>query len=176
MLYFAYGSNMSSRRLRQRLRSASSVTCATLAGHVLRFHKRGQDRSAKCDVQQTGDQRDRVYGVVFEIQPRDKIVLDRIEGLGSGYQEKQVELQTPADGNIVATLYWATDIDPDLRPYAWYKQHVLSGAVEFGLPRDYIDSSITCIETVADQDRLRHERELAIYDPVWGAGSETASR
>jgi hypothetical protein len=50
MQYFAYGSNMSLRRLRTRVPSAVKLGNATLFGHQLKFHKRSQDGSAKCDA------------------------------------------------------------------------------------------------------------------------------
>jgi len=34
--------------------------------------------------------------------------------------------------------YFATDIEKSVIPYHWYKQHVLRGALEHNLPRDYI--------------------------------------
>lgn len=164
MLYFAYGSNMSLRRLRQRAQSASVVTVAKLFGHQLRFHKVGKDFSAKCDAYETGDIRDVVFGVIFDIHPDDKVMLDRIEGLGRGYKEKPVELQTFSAERVSATIYCATEIDPALRPFVWYKHHVLRGATEFGLPDDYVERSIRYIESIDDDDHLRQRREMAVYD------------
>ena len=48
MLYFAYGSNMCTGRLRQRVPSAAPVRIAKLLNRSLRFHKRSDDRSGKC--------------------------------------------------------------------------------------------------------------------------------
>ncbi len=53
MLYFSYGSNMSSRRLLSRVPSARFITSASLPGHALHFHKKGLDGSAKCDAYET---------------------------------------------------------------------------------------------------------------------------
>ena len=50
MLYFAYGSNLSSARMAARVPSARVVARAQLPGHALRFHKVGRDGSAKCDA------------------------------------------------------------------------------------------------------------------------------
>lgn len=163
MLYFAYGSNMSLRRLRQRAASAHPVTVATLYGHGLRFHKVGQDGSGKCDACVTGAENDTVIGVVFDIEDSDKTILDAVEGLGHGYGEKTVGLLTPAGQRLQALTYYALAVDPTLRPFDWYKQHVLKGAIEAGLPREYIDSVIHAAESIDDDDRLRHAAELAIY-------------
>jgi len=111
----------------------------------------------------TGREQDRVIGVVFAIDESDKPELDRKEGLGAGYEEKIVELTTQSGGEIRAFAYYATHIDPALRPYGWYKQHVLKGAEEFGLPESYIEG-ICEVEELPDPDRGRHARELAIYE------------
>ena len=64
-LYFAYGSNLHPARLAARTPSCHALGRAVLARHVLRFHKRGRDGSAKCDAWFTGDPTDRLYGVVY---------------------------------------------------------------------------------------------------------------
>lgn len=66
-------------------------------------------------------------GVVYEIADKDKSDLDRHEGLGSGYAEKNVQVITDT-GIITAFTYFATHVDDSLKPFHWYKQHVLIGA------------------------------------------------
>jgi gamma-glutamylcyclotransferase len=44
---FAYGSNMLTRRLRERAPSARTVGTGVLHGHTLRWHKVGQDSSGQ---------------------------------------------------------------------------------------------------------------------------------
>ena len=168
MLYFSYGSNMSSRRLARRVASARFVAVARLPGHELRFHKIGRDGSGKCDVLLTGDHGSLVYGVVFDIPTREKSILDGYEGLGAGYDEKRVSLLTDGGEELRALTYYATRIDPALRPFHWYRNHVLAGAREHGLPADYI-AGIEALVTIADPDPARHALESAIYDQ--GKGS-----
>jgi len=161
-LCFCYGSNMSTERLRARVASARFVAVARLREHKLRFHKAGNDGSAKCDAEFTGDRDSCVHGVVFAISVVEKRVLDRIEGVGAGYEEKSVKVAAE-DGRILsAIMYLATRIDSSLRPFAWYKRHVLAGAREHGLPEDYI-ARIEAIESKHDPDRGRSERETALY-------------
>jgi hypothetical protein len=162
MYYFAYGSNMSLRRLRERVPSAVKQGNASLAGHVLRFHKRGRDGSAKCDAQQTGNPTHRVLGVIFDIDPAEKPELDRQEGLGRGYAIKSVQVLSADGRRIKAYTYTATLIDANLRPFAWYKEHVLRGALENRLEADYVQT-IREITAVVDPDPDRQTRELAIY-------------
>lgn len=170
MLYFAYGSNMSTPRLAARLDVMERVDVAELAGHRLAFHKRGADGSAKCDAFCTGAPADAVIGVVFRIDAREKPLLDGVEGLGSGYDQKQVRVTARQGGQLDAFLYYATHIDGALRPFAWYKRHVLHGAHEHGLPADYI-RGIEAIDSMADPDAGRHATETSIYNAgVTGRG------
>lgn len=165
MRYFAYGSNMSCRRLAARITSPRRVAVARLSGHELRWHKQGRDGSGKCDVYPTGDEQDVVIGVLFEIDARDKPLLDRHEGLGRGYRERRVELLGPGGERWQAFTYQATLTDPGLQPYRWYKRHVLEGALEHGLPWHYI-ARLRAVVAWDDPDAERHRNELRIYGPV----------
>ena len=163
LFYFAYGSNMSIRRLRTRVPSASRVGPGVLEGHRLRFHKVGRlDGSGKCDAVATGGDSHRVHGVVFRVTQADKLMLDRIEGLGRGYAEKRVSVRLAGGGTLDAYTYLATRIDPALKPFSWYKEHVLRGARENRLPTAYV-SGIEAVEAVEDPDRERHAAEMAVY-------------
>lgn len=162
--YFAYGSNLCSRRLRQRTPSASIVVVARLEAHVLRFHKVGfRDGSAKCDAFATGRATDHLWGAVFSIDPAEKPRLDDAEGLGSGYAEAAVEVESIA-GRISAFTYVAAAdaIRPDLKPYIWYKEFVVAGATEHALAPEYVDT-IRAVEAVHDPNDVRraaHEQIL----------------
>ena len=162
MLYFSYGSNMSIRRLKDRVPSARVKTVATLPEHDLRFHKKSKDGSAKCDAHETNNLEHSVIGVVFDIAESDKPELDRKEGLGNGYNQKEVSVTTVSGETITAITYYATNIDSELKPYHWYKHHVLTGANENGLPKKYVEK-ISNIESIPDPMPERHEREMAIY-------------
>lgn len=137
-LYFAYGSNMSTERLRGRAPSARPVAIGRLLRHRRCWHKRGRDGSGKCDVVFAGAASDEtVWGVLFEIDEADKPALHRAEGLGIGYLQKTVPVVTAA-GTRHAMTYQAKpgQTDPALQPLAWYKEHVVRGAREHGLPAD----------------------------------------
>jgi len=161
MLYFAYGSNMSSRRLRGRVPSAKAIRIGYIQGYRLTFDKVSADGSGKCDAEETGNPQDRIFGVIYEIPAEEKGALDEAEGLGHGYEERTVTVFTDS-GEQAAVTYYATNKDKQLRPYGWYKAHVLAGAREHGLPKDYI-AKIEQVEVLDDPDKERVERELAIY-------------
>ena len=142
-LYFAYGSNMSSARMtaEDRAPAARVVGVGRLSGHALRFHKRGRDGSGKCDAFETGRVSDRVWGVVYDITAGDERRLDRVEGLGVGYEKRQVDV-TVEDERLGCMTYLArtSHIEPCLQPLAWYVDWVIDGAVEHELPKRYVDS------------------------------------
>ena len=163
MKYFAYGSNMSSLRLRQRVPSAERLGLFILEQHVLRFHKISRDGSGKCDVFQTDDPDDSVFGALFKIDPGEKPVLDEIEGLGVGYEEKLVNVKNDVGDVIEAVTYYATRIDPSLKPYSWYLNHVIVGAKEINVPAHYL-KGIQSIESIEDRDTKRDAEQRAIHE------------
>lgn len=163
-LYFAYGSNMSLRRLQQRVPSAQKYCRAQLYKHQLRFHKWSRvDGSAKCDACYTDESSDCVEGILFRIDADDKRRLDNVEGVGHGYESKHVRVVDENEHTLHAYTYIATEIDASLKPYDWYKQHVLNGAKEHHLPVEYIEQ-IDAIQAQADSDTKRAEREMAIHN------------
>ncbi len=154
---------MSRKRLSDRVPSSSFQTIAKLLGHNLQFHKISKkDGSGKCDINETNDPKDSVIGVVYEIEDSEKPDLDKKEGLNYGYNEKTVNLTTSSGESIQASTYYATSIDPSLKPYHWYKEHVLRGAKENKPPKDYI-KFLESIESIPDPDPQRHEKEMGIY-------------
>ncbi len=103
ILYFAYGSNMDTTRLRHRVRSCRFLCIARLQKFQLRFHKRSKDGSGKCNAVYTGAPTDTVFGVVYEIRLEEKAALDRAEGLGRGYNEQALRVLSP-DGKERSVL------------------------------------------------------------------------
>ena len=157
---FAYGSNMSTRRLRARTPSARPIGIAQLAGHRLMWHKVGRDGSAKCDCRETGDPSDVVWGVLHEIALLERPHLDLAQGLGQGYDHKRVRV-LGASGLVEAGVYVATHIDDTLRPFDWYLGFVLHGAREHGLPDAYLQQ-LGKVSAIVDADAARREMNLAL--------------
>ena len=161
MKYFAYGSNMCSLLLKDRVPSAEKYAIAAFKGHVLKFHKISRDGSGKCDAFETKSPEDIVYGVLFEISENEKQDLDRKEGLGAGYEEKYVYVNLlDEERGIRAFTYYATKIDDSLKPYNWYKKTVVSGARENNLSKDYI-KLLEREESIDDSDKSRVDKNKA---------------
>lgn len=138
--YFAYGSNMLTRRLRARDRAPSAhvIGIGHVEGRRLTFNKLGRDGSGKCDLEASSDTADLVHGVVFRLASSERAALDKIEGLGKGYDEQSIRVVT-AGGVLNASTYVATRKAPALRPFHWYKAFVVAGALEHGLPGAYVE-------------------------------------
>lgn len=161
--YFAYGSNMAMARLRERMPSARPLGVATLPGHELRFHKRSRDGSGKCNAFATEDGESAVIGVLFSFDPAERRKLDAAEGAGKGYDAAMVTVVNDKGRRRKVLTYLASHaaIDESLKPYGWYKDHVLAGSREHSLPPDYVGEHIAMVEAVEDPDVARDARERA---------------
>ncbi len=163
MNYFSYGSNMSIKRLRDRVPSATKIGNGVLKRHQLKFHKVSKkDGSAKCDAFETKNIEHNIYGVVFRIAASEKSKLDKYEGLGYGYDQKNVSVELEDGTLIQAFTYFATNTDQSLKSFDWYKEHVVRGAKENDLPKEYIQE-IEAIDVENDSDITRRDKELSIY-------------
>lgn len=160
--YFAFGSNLSSPRLFERIPGATLGGIAALHGHLLCWRKSGQDLSSKCDIEFTGEYRHVVYGVLYLMTPEERLRLDAFEGEGLGYRRRDMRVVTSDGDRVDAFAYLALEIDHLVQPYHWYKEHVLRGALEHGFPQVYIES-IRATPSIDDPDEARHRREMSIY-------------
>lgn len=149
-------------RLRQRAPSARAVCIGNVNGYVLCWHKRSKDGSGKCDAVETGRPRDALWGVVVELTAVEKLHLDEKEGLGHGYRERVVTVVTDA-GNVSAGMYYASAIEPGLRPYSWYRDLVIAGALEHGLPQQYIEA-LAAVEAIEGPDPKRAAKNRRLIE------------
>ena len=143
MKYFAYGSNLVTTRLTDPLRAPSAVALgiASAPGFVMRFHKIGTDGSGKCTLIPTGNDADVVYGVLYEFADSDLPGLDREEGVHlGGYARHALELRLRHGDATEAMTYIAGEryIDAACVPFDWYRDLVVAGAREHGLPPAYV--------------------------------------
>ncbi|MGI9627718.1 MAG: gamma-glutamylcyclotransferase family protein [Longimicrobiales bacterium] len=161
ILYFAYGSNLCGPRLRDRAPGTETLWPASLPDFELRWHKRGSDGSGKCSIVRAPCSGRTVHGVLYRLPPDSKAKLDEIEGLGVGYDEVRVGVH--GNGGVrEAFTYLATSnhIDESLRPYAWYKHLVVTGATSHGLPPGYV-AELRAVDAWIDPDVQRVAGHLA---------------
>lgn len=159
-LNFSYGSNMLAARLRERVPKAQFVGVGVLREHALKWHKVASDGSGKCDIALALGSESYVCGVIYRIPPAEKSALDRAEGLGYGYNEKSVNIEV-GGSTLVASAYFATNTNPELLPFTWYRALVIAGAVEHGLPQEYI-SLLRNVPATQDTDSFRHSKYMAL--------------
>jgi len=175
ILYFAYGSNLCLRRMRGRVPSSKRIGVAVLSGYTLRWHKRGADGSGKCTIAIAPKDPVGVHGILYRFAANEKYQLDLTEGLGSGYDEASVTVETAA-GLRQATTYLAahSHIDDRLMPYSWYRDLVIEAASEAGISDDYVRRLAT-VRTQQDPDADREAHNRARH-PLSGIRRSTQER
>lgn len=154
--YLAYGSNLWPPRLAARVTILATLGPVALPGQALAFTKRGADGSGKCHLVRMPA--GTAWGVVYRMPAQDKPVLDRIEGVGHGYEVVQVDLANHGACFVYQAL--ATALDMRLEPFDWYRDYVLAGARHHRLPSDYIEV-IARTPTVPDPDAARAAQNRA---------------
>lgn len=151
--YFAYGSNMSSARLRARVASARPLGAARLADFAWRCNKRGADGTPKANLVATPGAE--TWGVLYEIDAAALDDLDRLEG---GYQ--RIPVSVSCGGQSRRAYSYASDrlLDGEA-PASWYVGLVLAGAREHALPEPWI----AMLAKLAD-DRTEDDGDRMVFD------------
>jgi hypothetical protein len=140
MYYFAYGSNMFTYRLEKRVGKVSVRGVAKLAGHRFICNKLSVDGSLKADALATGQDDQFILGIVFDINPANKPLLDKEEGLGNGCKIKNVTVEIVESGKKLDIFTYVTEHSADTNsnaPYKWYMSLIIAGAEEHKLPAEY---------------------------------------
>ncbi len=133
MLYFAYGSNMSTRRMRARIPSAEVVGPASIPDRMLVCNKLGRDGSGKANLVPRPGRT--THGVLYALSEAGFQALDAFE---TGYRRIEVCVATATGKVVRARTYEAVLLTDDAVPFDWYRAYILEGASEHGLPRAYL--------------------------------------
>jgi len=137
--YFAYGSNMDSKRLECRIgRQNLEWKVDFMRDYRLTFDKPAGDGSGYANIQPC--QGETVYGVLYRLTRDELKRLDRYEGVPTGhYYRGKVEV-VACDGSIVeAETYFACKTKKGLKPRRDYLQHLVYGAEKHKLPDEYVE-------------------------------------
>jgi gamma-glutamylcyclotransferase len=104
-----------------------------------------------------------VWGVLFNIDSKEKRLLDKAEGLGIGYNEDRLTFIDENNNTHAAQVYIgdSKSLNNDLLPYDWYKEFIVTGAMQNNLPRHYI-SQLQSISCTTDPDETRRVKNYAI--------------
>ncbi len=156
--YFAYGSNMLTARLRERVPSATRKQIGHLKDHTVTFHKISVDGSGKATL--THSCGEEAHGCVFAISRDEKSSLDSAEGMG--YDEKAVLVQVGPELFEAFTYVAApSHLDQALQPYDWYVALVEAGAREHQLP-EWVIEAYSSAERKTDKNVDRAEKAWRI--------------
>jgi cation transport regulator ChaC len=169
MIYFAYGSNMLEEWIRNEDRAPGAIFMGLgqIFGYKLRFHKRSNDGSGKCNIIRSDLKTDLVYGIVYEFPQEQLCSLNQAEGLNYGYHQEckiPVRMQDGCEKYMLIYIADNIAIDDELKPYDWYYQLVICGAKEHRLPDEYISylETITTTEDPIKDRKNKIKAELAL--------------
>lgn len=132
--YFAFGSNMDPAQMTRRCPSARLVGRAVLPGFDLVFDHPGSYRPGGVASVAPAPGR-RVHGVVWELSAGDLARLDEIE---KAYAREEHEVVLVGGGATRVQLY-RTAPRGVFPPDADYVELLVKGAVEAGLPRQWVE-------------------------------------
>lgn len=153
VLYFAYGSNLDFAQMKQRCPSARFAGVAKLPGRRLAFTRWSKGRNgAVADA--VPDPAAEVWGVVYEITAEDLLALDGYEGSAPGgsrnaYLRERctVWLNSEDQRPVEVEVYFAVPQENPGLPSRDYRDQILRGARDWGLPPDDIAQVLEAIET-----------------------------
>ena len=131
---FAYGSNMCTQRMRGRISSAEPLGSAKLPNRRLVCNKKSDDCSGKANLVDSDG--NTVWGVLYEI---DSTQLKKLDDCEKGYKNICLDVLTEHDLVVSAHVYISCKLTADPRPYNWYKELMVKGAIEHQLPPYYIE-------------------------------------
>jgi gamma-glutamylcyclotransferase len=129
--YFAYGSNMPVKRLQERIPSARPIGAAKLENYVFSCNKKSITNSGKGNI--TAKINAITWGVIYQFPISD---ISKLDGFEKGYTRITVSAQI-LDARVSCVTYKSENITLDL-PFGWYMHYILTGALEFNLPNEYI--------------------------------------
>lgn len=150
-LVFQYGSNMSVARLNHLDRLAGDAKAIGIATTVEPFELAftvwsKTSTCAAADIIPSKGGRS-IYGVVYDIpdfllsresaKKRNRRSLDAIEGEGTNYIRKTIDVIKTDGAQLSATTYVVKERSAGLKTSIAYVQHILDGLKEHAMPEDY---------------------------------------
>ncbi len=148
-VYFAYGSNLLTSRMRERVPSAEPRGPARLADHRLTTDKRGRDGTGKANLRPGPGEW--VWGVVWSLDARDWERLDAVE---PGYRRVALDVFGTGGERIRAETYISDRLTDDPVLASDYKRCLVDGARAHGLPDDWV----SLLEALPERDAAARRR------------------
>jgi len=134
VLYFAYGSNMKTQRLKDRVGEVDVIETAELKNHCLTFNKLSNDGSGKANIEPK--EGSSVEGVIFSLTEEQIKKLDCLE---EGYIRVKTSVVKFDNNTVMVQVYIANPdkIRRGLDPKREYLQYLIDGTEEHNLSNHY---------------------------------------
>jgi gamma-glutamylcyclotransferase len=133
-LYFAYGSNMKTNRLKERVGKVACLGKRVLSDFELCFNKKGNDGSGKANIMKK--QNSFVEGVLFKLTAKQMKKLDTFEGVAIKHMKREkvtVQNQRGQSQEVLAYVACKNYRRLKLKPTEEYLGFILDGAKEHKL-------------------------------------------
>lgn len=166
MIYAAYGSNISTERLLQRIPNAKYLGVVKLNNWKIVFNKImiEDGGSGKANIIKTNNINDYVYLGLYEVTEEEMKTLDWFEGVDDGdYYRKELECE-----NKKFIVYLAGDkfIRENLKPFSWYLFHIIYGILSNkDVPKIYLEQ-FKDVKVLGDNNLGRLYRNNICYEPL----------
>ena len=123
--YFAFGSNMSSKRMQERLGWSPSRLGAILLDYEMVFNKHSNDGGKANIIYSPGDL---VEGILYYVNEEDLLILDKYEGVAAKqYRRYEIEVRNKNKNSISAIAYKALNTGKIIAPTEEYLNYILEG-------------------------------------------------
>jgi gamma-glutamylcyclotransferase (GGCT)/AIG2-like uncharacterized protein YtfP len=132
MYYFAYGSNLNKKQMKERAPESKPLFPATLPNYTLIFV--GWSRTLQGGVASIRrSQGSKVPGAVYDITEKDLAHLDKYEGFPYDYNRIKVNVFNEDGSAVECTTYIKTGQEAESPPSKAYAQIIYQGYREWGL-------------------------------------------
>ncbi|WP_318764554.1 gamma-glutamylcyclotransferase family protein [Agrobacterium fabrum] len=175
VVYFAYGPTCRPPGCANACRAAShsaSLPCRVIRSVFINAAPINPESATHSPVKVIGRDRGPV-----QLRSYERAKLDKAEGVGNGYEHATVTVISDKGRRRKVLTYLAAPdyIDDSLKPYGRYKDFVLAGGREHGLPSEYISEYIESVEPIEDPDKIRDNKRRATFGSPGTGKSPSAS-
>lgn len=151
-LYFSYGSNMYAKQITERVPSARRNAIGYIKGYKLVFNRMGTiHKGGVASVVHTGNEKDEVYGVIWQISELELAKLDDIEDRTAYERKTMTVIGAEGEAAFDCQVYIAFPQRGTFLPTPDYKDLIVKGATENNLPATYVEQ-LRAIQTVFDKN------------------------
>lgn len=145
--YFAYGSNMDQKQMKERCPNSKLIGKGVLNEYKLAFTIYSQKRRCGCaDIVASPNKE--VWGLIYSLTAADLIKLDRFERTPDNYRRIHLEIEDESGNKLKVETYEVVNkTTTDLKPSKDYLSKITKATKEFSFPDSY-KKMLETIETV----------------------------